>query len=123
MAPAPAPAAAERAPELPDDLRARLRRAERLVLARDGAPAALDELVRSLAESYRDQFLQTQVGSEEDEAVAPDPMLELVLDKHLHDALVRASLARLRLSEPDLHADQLLVYLEHAARPVPRSAA
>jgi Phosphatase len=123
LATAPAPAAVEREPELPDDLRERLRRAERLLLERDGSPAALDELVRSLAESYRDQFLQTQVGSEEDEALEPDPALELVLDKQLHDALVRAILARLRLSQPDLRSDQLLAYLERSARLVPSRTA
>jgi hypothetical protein len=93
------------------------------VLEQEGSCSGADALVRSLAESYRDQFLQTQVGSEEDEAVAPDSMLELVLDKHLHDALVRASLARLRLSQPELPSDQLLAYLERSAHPVPARSA
>lgn len=94
-------------------MRERLHMAERLVAERAGPAEALDELVLSLAESYRDQFFQTHFASESDAPLADEPLLELVVYKHLHDALLRATLDRLRLAKADLVPEEIIAYLEH----------
>lgn len=114
-----AQSAAQNASTLLEEMRDRLRVAERLLDDRAGPTEALDEMAWSLLEGYRDQFLQTHFALDEDERLRSDPALELALYKRLHDALRRAAIERLQLSQPNLDPDEIVGYLEGKARGTP----
>lgn len=121
----PAPAHPVPPLALPDNARARLRVAERVVARRVGSTAALDELIYSFVDSYRDQFLQAHFPPDEIERTEDDPALDLVIFKRLHDALRTSIIERLQLTNSSLTPAEIVSYLEQPTeRPAePRRAA
>lgn len=89
----------------------RLREADRYIdeclPQRDG----LNDIVRSLIESQKDQLFQTAMEPDEHDQRAADPYLELALYRRLHEAFHNAVARRLESADSGLSRAQIASYL------------